>query len=61
MPVRGAECLAGRRQVDWAFDDAIKAIADFNRLVGTEIPRLYSQLAKREWPRRVQPLATIRR
>jgi hypothetical protein len=50
-----------RRQVDWAFEDATKAVADFNRLVGTEIPGLYAQLAKREWPRRVQPLAAIRR
>jgi photosystem II stability/assembly factor-like uncharacterized protein len=63
-PIEGYSGLSTadqRRQVDWAFEDAAKAVADFNQLVGTEIPALYSQLAKREWPKRLQPLAAIRR
>jgi len=50
-----------RRGVDWAFEDATKAVAEFNRLVQGDIPGAYSQLAKREWPRKVQPLPPIRR
>ncbi|MFI5311563.1 MAG: hypothetical protein ACHQQ3_10040, partial [Gemmatimonadales bacterium] len=50
-----------RRQVDWVFDDATNAVAAFNRLVQSEIPAAYSRAGKGDWPRRVQPLAPIRR
>jgi hypothetical protein len=50
-----------RRGVDWAFEDAAKAVAEFNRLVQNEIPAAYAQFAKREWPKKVQPVPPIRR
>jgi hypothetical protein len=50
-----------QRQVDWVFEDATKSVNDLNHMVQTEIPGLYTQIAKKEWPNRIQPVPPIRK
>jgi photosystem II stability/assembly factor-like uncharacterized protein len=50
-----------QRQIDGLFEDAIKTVADLNRIIQPEIPGLYSQFAKQAWPKPVAPVAAIRR
>ncbi|MGD0309075.1 MAG: hypothetical protein ABSC02_07275, partial [Acidobacteriota bacterium] len=50
-----------QRQVDWLFEDANKSVSDLNHMVQTEIPGLYTQIAKKEWPNRIQPVPPIRK
>ncbi|MBZ5497000.1 MAG: hypothetical protein LAP85_11410 [Acidobacteriia bacterium] len=50
-----------QRQADWAFEDATKTVDDLNRVIQAEIPGLYAQFARREWPNRIQPIPPVRR
>ncbi len=49
------------RQVGWLFDDATKTVFDLNSLIQKEIPGLYTEFARREWPNRIQPVAPVKR
>jgi hypothetical protein len=47
-----------RRQLDWAYDDAGTAIKALNKLLETDVPSLYSQLAQQQaWPKRLPSVA----
>jgi hypothetical protein len=50
----GMPTLDQRRQIDFAVEDAMKAIADLNRVIQAEIPAMYSSVAKKPWPKPVQ-------
>jgi hypothetical protein len=52
----GMPTLDQRRQVDFAVEDAMKAIADLNRVIQAEIPAMYSSVAKKAWPK---PVAAV--
>jgi photosystem II stability/assembly factor-like uncharacterized protein len=47
-----------RRQIDWAFEDAAKTIADLNRVLQSDAPAAYEDLLKKGlWPKKPQPIA----
>jgi hypothetical protein len=50
-----------QRQIDWAFEDAVKTVEALNRVIQTEIPELYSRFTKQQWPNRIQPIQPVRR
>jgi photosystem II stability/assembly factor-like uncharacterized protein len=57
----GAATVDQRHQVEYATDDATKAIADLNRMIQAEIPSLYQSVAKRAWPKPVAAVVTGRK
>jgi hypothetical protein len=57
----GAATLDQRRQVDFAVEDAMKAIADLNRVIQVEIPAMYSSVAKKAWPKPVHAVPVARK
>jgi len=57
----GAATLDQRRQIDFALEDAMKAIADLNRVIQVEIPAMYSSVAKKPWPKPVQAVPVARK
>jgi hypothetical protein len=50
-----------QRQVDWVFEDATKSVNDFNHIVQAELPGLYTRIAKKEWPNRIQAVPPVRK
>jgi hypothetical protein len=57
----GAATLDQRRQIDYATEDATKVIADVNRVIQAVIPSLYQSIAKKAWPKPVQPVGGSRK
>ena len=53
----GMPSVDQRRSLDYGIEDARKALADLNRLVNTEIPSAYQQVAKKPWSRKVNPVS----
>ena len=45
-----------RRQIDYAVEDANKAIAAVNSSIG-EVSAMYASTAKKAWPKPVQPVS----
>jgi photosystem II stability/assembly factor-like uncharacterized protein len=45
-----------RRQIEYAMEAALKAIADVNRAIQVEIPAMYTSVAKKAWPK---PIAAV--
>jgi hypothetical protein len=52
----GLPSVDQRKAIDYALDDARKAMADLNKLVATDIPAAY-KVAKKEWGRAVKGVA----
>jgi hypothetical protein len=52
----GAATIDQRRQIDYAMEAAVKAIADVNRAIQVEIPAIYTSVVKKAWPK---PVATV--
>jgi hypothetical protein len=52
----GVPTLDQQKSLGFAVEDAQKAVAELNTLVGTEIPAAYQSVAKKEWPRRVKSI-----
>jgi hypothetical protein len=50
----GMPTLDVRRALDFAIEDARKALGDLDRLVTTDIPAGYKSVAKKEWTRAVK-------
>ena len=46
-----------RRQIDFANEDATKAINELNRMISIESPDLYAAAAKQPWPKPVVPVS----
>jgi predicted kinase len=52
----GLPSVDQRKALDYALDDARKAMAELNKLVATDIPAAY-KVAKKEWRRAVKGVA----
>jgi hypothetical protein len=51
----GMPTLDQRRQIDYAMEDANKAVAELNSTIG-EVSAMYASTAKKAWPKPVQPV-----
>src|SRR5438105_2228910 len=56
----GMPTLDQRAALDFAIEDARKAVAELNRIVTTDIPAAY-KTAKKEWARKVKPVGSPQR
>jgi hypothetical protein len=52
----GPATIDQRRQIDYAMEGAMKAIAEVNRAIQVEIPARYASVAKKAWPK---PVAAV--
>jgi photosystem II stability/assembly factor-like uncharacterized protein len=57
----GMPTLDQRRQIDYAVEDANKAIADLNHVIQVEIPAEYTSVAHKSWPKPVQAVGGAKR
>jgi hypothetical protein len=50
----GLPTIDQQKALGYGIEDGQRAIAELNKLVGTDIPAAYRALAKKDWPRRVK-------